>query len=427
MSRPTEINLVLKGGVTSGLVYAGAFPALAGRFRFRAVAGSSAGAIAAAFAAAAEYARSQGDDGGFERLQARCAELPQRLDALFQPSPSFRRLMRALILLAPGTGRARWGQAVLCFWPVFLAGALAGLLVSPLVSRGVGALAASGLVGMAAALVAYLAWLLVREAPRSAFGLCSGLSQDGRPALTDWLHESLQDISGRLGPLTFGDLDAAGVSLRIVATNLTFARPEITPDLGIAASFRPAEWRRLFPAEVMAVLPTADTAPIPSAADLPVLVAVRMSLACPALMEAVPAVTSEGGRIWFADGGLTSNFPFELFEDDARPTLALDLDTLHPADAHLPRVRALDPAVPDRAPDLTDLRAFVWSLLVAMREGRLRSAARAPRRRARIYQARLTADEGGMNLSMSAADARRLIGYGEALGAFVVAAEEARD
>lgn len=115
MMELAERNLALKGGVTSGLVYAGALPVLAARYRFRAVAGSSAGAIAAAFAAAAEYARSRGDPGGFARLQRQSAELPQRLASLFQASPGFEPLLKALVHLAPGTGKARIGRAILGF------------------------------------------------------------------------------------------------------------------------------------------------------------------------------------------------------------------------------------------------------------------------------------------------------------------------
>ncbi len=55
----------MKGGITSGVVYPRALTELAGRYRFRSVGGSSAGAIAAAMAAAAEYGR---DRGGFDRL-----------------------------------------------------------------------------------------------------------------------------------------------------------------------------------------------------------------------------------------------------------------------------------------------------------------------------------------------------------------------
>ncbi|WP_309092426.1 patatin-like phospholipase family protein [Phenylobacterium sp.] len=436
MMELAERNLALKGGVTSGLVYAGALPVLAARYRFRAVAGSSAGAIAAAFAAAAEYARSRGDPGGFARLQRRSAELPHCLASLFQASPGFEPLLKALVHLAPGTGKARIGRAILGFWPDLVTGALAGGALWVALSGAADAwrhvLGGSllALLGAVAAVALRVGWLLFRVAPRRNFGICPGLSQGGGEALTDWLHAALQEIAfgpePRERPLTLRDLTAMGVDLRIVATNLATARPEVTPRLGAGLAFRPAEWARLFPPAVMRCLApesAAELVPIP-AAELPVLVAVRASLACPALMEAVPAVAPDGGRVWFSDGGLTTNFPFQLFERDPHPTVALDLDTLHPDDAGLPRARTLDPAEDGRTPDLTRLRPFVWSLLVALREGRLRAAAREPGAMP-IHQGRLTADEGGMNLAMSEGEAPRLMAYGEALGAHILAADPA--
>jgi len=126
-SQPTrECNLILKGGVTSGVVYARAIGRLSGEYRFRAIAGSSAGAIAAAFVAAAEYGRQGGDRASFDRLQARSEALPGVLTGFFQAEPKFRRWLAALFHLAPGTGRARIGAAILCLWPSLLMGALAG-------------------------------------------------------------------------------------------------------------------------------------------------------------------------------------------------------------------------------------------------------------------------------------------------------------
>src|SRR4051794_32840671 len=52
-----DCNLVMKGGVTSGVVYPAAVRILKDRFQFRSVGGASAGAIAAAATAAAELAR----------------------------------------------------------------------------------------------------------------------------------------------------------------------------------------------------------------------------------------------------------------------------------------------------------------------------------------------------------------------------------
>jgi predicted acylesterase/phospholipase RssA len=433
-ARLVDCNLVMKGGVTSGLVYAGAFPGLAARYRFRAVAGSSAGAIAASFLAAAEFARAQGDPDGFARLEACCRDLPRQLLGLFQPSPPFRRLMRALVLLAPGTGQARWASALGVFWPVLATGGVAGGLLGAWLGGGFAAALAAA-VGAVGALAAHLAWLIGREGGRHAFGVCTGLSQGRGPGLTDWLHASLQTIAfgdaQSARPLTFGDLAACEppIDLKIVVTDLSHAALQVVPDLGLATGFRHAAWSRLFPAAVLAHLGAASAegiVPLGAPANLPVLAAVRMSLSCPALMEAVPLVDAEGRDIWISDGGLTANFPFEIFERDPqdRPTLALDFDTLDRRDVDAPRVRRLDPgAAQDRPAPLGGLRGFAWSLIVALREGRLRSVGRSAGRRVCIYQVRLTADEGGMNLAMTPEQAQRLIDYGRALAEHIVASE----
>ena len=52
-----ECDLIMKGGITSGVVYPFAVTGLAERYRLRGVGGSSAGAIAATLAAAAERRR----------------------------------------------------------------------------------------------------------------------------------------------------------------------------------------------------------------------------------------------------------------------------------------------------------------------------------------------------------------------------------
>ncbi len=52
-----ECDLVMKGGITSGVVYPYAVAKVAKRYRLRDIGGTSAGAIAAVMAAAAEYRR----------------------------------------------------------------------------------------------------------------------------------------------------------------------------------------------------------------------------------------------------------------------------------------------------------------------------------------------------------------------------------
>ena len=56
---PTDrfCDLVMKGGIASGVVYPKAIAELSHHYRFQSIGGTSAGAIAAAVTAAAEYQR----------------------------------------------------------------------------------------------------------------------------------------------------------------------------------------------------------------------------------------------------------------------------------------------------------------------------------------------------------------------------------
>src|ERR1051326_4964894 len=105
MSTPPPVrfcDVVMKGGITSGVVYPLAVGPLAERFKLKNVGGTSAGAIAAAAAAAAELGRSA---GGFDRLKG----LPHFLSGLspdgentnlfafFQPQPETRALFNVAV------------------------------------------------------------------------------------------------------------------------------------------------------------------------------------------------------------------------------------------------------------------------------------------------------------------------------------------
>ena len=89
-----DCDIVMKGGITSGVGYPYAILEIARAYRFRSIGGTSAGAVAAAFAAAAEYSRVvRGDPSGFLRLQDRCSRIPHILIDLLQPERRFRGLM----------------------------------------------------------------------------------------------------------------------------------------------------------------------------------------------------------------------------------------------------------------------------------------------------------------------------------------------
>jgi len=401
---PLECDLVMKGGITSGVVYPLAVCELAKVYRLRSVGGSSAGAIAAAAAAAAELGR---DNGGFDKLAtlpddltAKVAGKDSRLFTLFQPQPKMRRLFR-LVTAGLGTVKlvrasAMAGAALRAWSPYAAAGAALGVILVVLgFVLGGPAQWVSLVAGIVLALIGIVVGVGVgvfRDAgqiPAAGFGLCSGNTPPGapNPALTPWLHETFQTLAGRSAtdpPLTFADLSGAGITLQLMTTNLSRRQPLAMPWSTSDYYFDPAEFRTLFPEEVVdqmeqAPLPPVETdkdwlaavaaeharplRPFPAAADLPIVVAVRMSLSFPGLISAVPlhavdysrpenkkaqaeavawreehplATPAEGAaqlsklelqHNWFSDGGICANLPLHFFDSalPRRPTFAIDL------------------------------------------------------------------------------------------------------
>src|SRR6516225_6671545 len=103
MTGRLQCDLVMRGGITSGIVYPRAIAKLAETYDFRSIGGTSAGAIAAASTAAAALGAKRGQDP----FQTRIKNLPEQLairkddktvlERLFQPQPSTRRLFRVLM------------------------------------------------------------------------------------------------------------------------------------------------------------------------------------------------------------------------------------------------------------------------------------------------------------------------------------------
>lgn len=381
-----ECDLVMRGGITSGVVYPRAIAKLAETYRFRAIGGTSAGAIAAVVTAAAEYRRR--NDGG-DSFEGRIAGIPEeigetvngrsRLLGLFQPQREAEGLFRLLLASLRTPAWRHVLVALIRAFPLgFLIGALPGLIVlltvgGALVPSLFGAVAALvlGILGTVAA-AGVRAWRIL---PRYGFGMCSGMCSDkggdASKALTPWLHELIQKCAGRDDdpPLTFGDLWAPGrvdgpvsdederaIELTLITTNVTQGLPHRFPFLERSALeplyFRRDEFRALFPAELvdwMCQHPNRDpvegpliavpegTFRLPAPRDLPILLGARFSLSFPFLLSAVPLWTPDlpevagEPRPWrrclFSDGGLTSNFPIHLFDAPipGRPTFCINL------------------------------------------------------------------------------------------------------
>lgn len=496
-----ECDVVMKGGITSGIVYPRAIARLAGHYRLRALGGASAGAIAAAAAAAAEYGR---DSGGFERLAALPDVLAEtddgsdngdtRLFRLFQPQASTRELYRLLVAgLMPE--KPRWGLAI-CRWfgaaiRSFPSAALLALAVvasafvllfariefvwDDLVSW------AALLAGIFVAVVVYVVMLAasivlraLRRIPANGYGLCSGLGD--ADALTPWLHATLQSLAGLEAdrPLRFGDLwrgrDARSdyiaeearhrpalraIDLRLMTTALSHGRPYSFPLDSDAFCFDEAEMRLLFPAVVVDAL-VADSPGridggvlagrhrLPAMEDLPVIVPVRMSLAFPLLLSAVPLwrlrqdpdPARHGGwlrvaeQVWFADGGICSNFPIHYFDTlvPSRPTFGINL-----VDASFVPQQPVDPddyvwmpahngsGATTRVVEVDrdgrrGLPGFMRAIIETMQSWTDSTQLAIPGYRDRIVAVRLSATEGGLNLRMGPALIERVAARGARAG-----------
>lgn len=455
-----ECDIVMKGGVTSGIVYPYAILELARRYRFRSVGGTSAGAIAASLAAAAEYARTvRGDTAGFVRLQNHCDGLPERMADLFQPEPRYRRLLR--YLLRAQSGRSLYG--LIADLPLAAplpatVGIVVGAIGMWALRAGLAGILLGAIIGMVIALVVHALRLVRTHLPQSDFGVCPGTDQPGGngPALTSWLHAAIQDIAFGEGwkgrpPLTFGHLLGTGsdgqIDLRVITTNLGMGRPHTLPTLGITAAYSDAEWRRLFPGDVCDWIGGTVTEPahmpglssFPSPNDLPVLVAARMSLAFPLLFAAVPvhvrdfanaelqratgaAPVIQNRRILFADGGISSNFPIHLFDAllPGRPTFALSLDSL-PLRTTIGDQRVFIPITARQgfglpAREAVSLGGLFRSIFKTAKDWQDQLLSTMPGQRERIAHVMLSADEGGLNLTMPPERARALMRRGLEVG-----------
>jgi predicted acylesterase/phospholipase RssA len=466
--RPQYCDIVMKGGITSGVVYPLAAVELAEKhgYTFRNVGGTSAGAIAAAAVAAAEFGRrAETNKGSYERIKALPDELGERLTSLFQPSPRMRPIFNAL-LASIGGSRSSKALAPLKSFPAGAAtGALPGLALilfaiflhgASVLRIAAGAAGLLALVVGAYLVVAFLAVRRLRDLPTSYFGLCPGhdRAEDGRdPPLTRWLADLIDDLARKRGgaPLLFGDLwelDAPagerGVNLQMMTTNLSQGRPYSLPfEAGEEFWFDPDEFLDLFPRRIVDAMTKGmpatlvsdtgrDLHPLPRPEDLPVVVAARMSLSFPGLIGAIPlyalndAPKSPSGmpeRCWFSDGGIVSNFPVHFFDAPIPrwPTFAIDL-------MPLARDRSLEvderknvwmPETNDEGvaeawvgwehkPSLGQLSAFGISIFRTAQNWIDNRQMRGAGYRDRIAHVRLAEDEGGMNLKMKSEQVKRL-------------------
>ena len=291
-------------------------------------------------------------------------------------------------------------------------------------------------------------------------------------------------------PLTYGDLEAGGgPRLAMMTTNVTNHTAHRLPWAAQEHWFDPDELRRLFPGHVVdhmvahpPPLPDqpgkareaalyrellAPLCPLPAPADLPIVVAARMSLSFPLLLSAVPLHSIDWSRThnqeaeaawrawlsdgeppqrpsvrpraeccWFTDGGASSNFPVHFFDAPlpSRPTFAINLRPFHPDHGESPEESENVWMVPSAgggqlawwyplpgAGGLIDRRlgAFLGGIVRTMQNRVDDAQLRMPGQRDRVVHVSLTEDQGGMNLTMDpkaidAHDPPRARGRGQA-------------
>jgi predicted acylesterase/phospholipase RssA len=502
ISYPSECDLVMKGGITSGVVYPLAIVEIAKAFRLRSIGGTSAGAIAAAAAAAAEAGKQRREQGLIGENSQCCdfellAQLPHYLASpdkitsrtgllgMFRAHPRLSTLFNNLMSsLSIEHKRSRYwsvakslavelrvallsgfviGALPLAFteWQTLHFLTLVWFLVGGLLCAAIG-----GFILLAARLVSVLR--------SNRFGLCSGMPEPGdtpevaSQCLTVWLHRYLDQLSGQAEvlsevgaptnkPLTFGDLGKFDINLQMMTTCLSQGCPYRLPfrdDVLVRENnqfyYLEEDFRALFPAQVVDWM-VANQRPargeshsgksrtvycrLPKPEDLPVVVAVRMSLSFPFLLSAIPLYSADYAKpgkelecCWFSDGGLSSNFPIHFFDSPLpqRPTFGLDLGALQdyqdpktdrvffPKDngqARLPSWRRFQ-----HLGALGSIGGFISAIFNTATAWSHDAQSRMPGFRDRVALIRLTAEEGGLNLAMPQSRINALTQYGKEAG-----------
>lgn len=561
-----ECDVIMKGGIASGIVYPTAIQALSKTYWFRSIGGASSGAIVAAATAAAELRRRRNPAiDAFADLAWKTKELSlpssvsgkTRMEMLFQPAedarPVFDTLLAAVSARNPKTKVSAFVAALLRnFWVHALLWLLLGstffvwLFLEVNVRNQIGSVilwiaAEMGLLLALAIVVVgvFVTPLLVfffrasKALTNGFMGLCTGMPPDvtadapsatteGRDlALSEWLHQTLNQLSGKDElnatastpgvPLTFGDLRAAplpehliqegpGIDLQIITTNLTQGQPYRIPFAYDHYYFDPDEMRMYFPATVVDWMvnhpridpprvvagspgactetPISDERPrslmeedrayygqkrlcrLPSADDLPVVVAVRLSICFPILLSAVPLyavdhslkdnrIEDEHGRIvshdeiklpqatrcYFSDGGICSNLPLQFFDNflPNRPTFAINLRPFHPERPYDDRDQSRNVSLPctnDSPPDYISrpwpdkisgsgfgtVFGYLGSVINTARNWADDMQCVLPGYRDRVVVIHLREEEGGLNLKMSATEIAKLEERGAAAG-----------
>lgn len=175
----------------------------------------------------------------------------------------------------------------------------------------------------------------------------------------------------------------------------------------------------------------------PFAPDIPVVMAARLSLSFPVLISAVPFYYLDGGQLspdaapddparklevvtaWFSNGGITSNFPMQFFDDwlPRRPTFGINLadynPRYHPGEVNLPRAtRRVRPA----ETPITSVLGLLSTAVFTMQDWPDQLQMDSPGFKDRIVTVCTKPGEGGLNLKMSPDAIASLSGKGAIAG-----------
>ena len=437
-------DLVMKGGVTSGVVYPLVVTKLAEEYRFENIGGTSAGAISAVITAAAEFGRKT---GGFEKIEQLPDELSTELTSKFQPLPQFKPLFNVALELIKKSGPGKIALTICVnFWSSVLVGAIPGALIgllsiTPFSLSGVMLGTLLALIGAIACTAVQVFKLVKNDMAQNDFGMCTGLTQPGhtKPALTDWLTDTIDRVAGRSTsgrPLTIRDLETAkpAINVRTVTTDLTTRRPYSLPIGPNTYYFSKSEFQKLFPARVVDHMTRDENSRVKDK-EIPLVVLARMSLSFPFLFSAVPLYRhdhtlanehrEEPVRCLFSDGGLSSNFPVHFFDEflPHTPTFGISLtdfdqrrlrdgQTADDEDAriHLPFKAGRGHDVPTH--EFNSVGGFIWAMFSSAKDWQDTLQTKLPGYRERIVSIALAPDEGGLNLAMPAATVKKLGKYG---------------
>jgi hypothetical protein len=334
-----------------------------------------------------------------------------------------------------------------------------------------------------------------RELPKNMYGMCIGCGpcrRDGTPQLTDWLHELIQDLAGRKAtdpPLTVADLKGGegrvdSISIALTTTDITRGTSHTFPHLEGAGGwrgrlyFKASELEQLFPKSMVEWMVTKSGKPLefldeygkpadatdvyalPGSDHLPLLLGARMSMSFPFLLSAVPLYTPDETdlddnpitlhKLWFSDGGLTSNFPIHFFDSmvPRRPTFGISLANVKDIKDRTTNVALPKTVLSDdwkkygsfiRMPNTNHEGTFLFARLSGFDNssfklggffGALFDASRAwvdnelinmPGYRDRIVHVCLDSDEGGYNLDMPRDVIQRIATKGRLAGEMLAA------